>query len=59
VKEQLGHASIKITVDLYGQHIRTWGKAAVDKLDDVGSSVVKSWTSKPANRLKILKGGIE
>jgi integrase len=62
VKEQLGHASIKITVDLYGQHIRTWGKAAVDKLDDLttdGSSEVKSWTSTSSRGLKILKGGIE
>jgi integrase len=61
VKEQLGHASIKITVDLYGQHIRTWGKAAVDKLDDLtadGSSEVKSWTSKSAKGLKIVKGGV-
>jgi hypothetical protein len=34
VKEQLGHASIKITVDLYGQWIRSWNKDAVDALDE-------------------------
>ena len=33
VKEQLGHASIKITVDWYGQWIRNWSSKEVDDLD--------------------------
>jgi integrase len=35
VKEQLGHASIQITVDTYGHPIAGANRAAVDKLDDV------------------------
>jgi hypothetical protein len=35
VKEQLGHASIQITVDTYGHLIPGSNRAAVDKLDDV------------------------
>ena len=35
VKEQLGHASIQITVDTYGHLIPGANRAAVDKLDDV------------------------
>jgi integrase len=34
VKEQLGHHSIKITVDVYGHLIPGTNKAAVDRLDD-------------------------
>ncbi len=33
VKEQMGHASINITVDLYGQWIRNWSNHEVDDLD--------------------------
>jgi integrase len=35
VKEQLGHASIKITVDVYGHLIPGSNKQAVDRLGDV------------------------
>ena len=35
VKEQLGHASIQITVDTYGHLIPGANRAAADKLDDV------------------------
>jgi integrase len=35
VKEQLGHASIRLTVDLYGHLVPGGNRAAVDKLDDV------------------------
>ena len=35
VKEQLGHASIQITVDTYGHLIPGANRAAVDRLDDV------------------------
>jgi len=34
-KEQLGHASIQITVDTYGHPIPGANREAVDKLDDV------------------------
>jgi len=36
VKEQLGHASIQLTVDTYGHLIPGANKAAVDKLDEMG-----------------------
>jgi len=35
VRDQLGHASIKMTVDLYGHLVPGGNRAAVDKLDDV------------------------
>lgn len=34
VKEQLGHHSISITVDIYGHLVPGSNKAAVDRLDD-------------------------
>ena len=34
VKEQLGHSSIKVTVDIYGHLVPGGNKEAVDKLDD-------------------------
>ncbi len=37
VKEQLGHESIKMTVDIYGHLIPGTNKQAVDRLDDVGA----------------------
>jgi hypothetical protein len=45
VQRQLGHASIKLTVDTYGKWLPMGNKAAVDRLDDVaaganGSKVV-------------------
>jgi Phage integrase family len=36
VKEQMGHSSIKITVDTYGHLIPGSNKAAVDRLDTTG-----------------------
>jgi integrase len=38
VKEQMGHSSIKITVDSYGHLIPGANKAAVDRLDDATGS---------------------
>src|SRR5262245_40912093 len=35
VREQMGHASIQITVDLYGRWLPKRDRAAVDALDDV------------------------
>ena len=34
VQRQLGHSSIKLTVDLYGKWLPMANKAAVDRLDD-------------------------
>ena len=48
VKEQLGHASIQITVDIYGHWIPGSNKAAVDRLD--GNQ------TKPIRNLEIEKG---
>jgi hypothetical protein len=36
VQRQLGHASIKLTVDTYGKWLPMGNKAAVDRLDRVG-----------------------
>ena len=46
VQRQLGHASIKLTVDTYGRWLPMGNKAAVDKLDDgaSGSKVVAKTT---------------
>ncbi|MFQ5945839.1 MAG: tyrosine-type recombinase/integrase, partial [Anaerolineae bacterium] len=38
VQRQLGHASIKLTVDLYGRWLPMGNKAAVDRLDEAGGS---------------------
>ncbi len=35
VKEQMGHSSIQITVDVYGHLVPGGNRAAVDRLDDV------------------------
>src|SRR5262245_13496962 len=37
VQRQLGHASIKLTVDTYGRWLPMGNKAAVDRLDDRGA----------------------
>ena len=34
IRDQLGHHSIKVTVDIYGQLAPEGNKEAVDKLDD-------------------------
>ncbi len=36
VQRQLGHASIKMTVDTYGRWLPMGNKAAIDRLDDAG-----------------------
>jgi len=40
VQRQLGHASIKLTVDTYGKWLPMGNKAAVDRLDDPSGSKV-------------------
>ncbi len=47
VKEQMGHSSIQVTVDLYGHLIPGGNKQAVDRLDTSGQ--VSSF-SQPASR---------
>ena len=37
MQRQLGHASIKLTVDTYGRWLPMGNKAAVDRLDDRGA----------------------
>lgn len=46
VMDQLGHASIRLTVDLYGHLVPGGNRAAVDKLDDV------EWLSAPDGQLR-------
>ncbi len=41
VKEQLGHASIQTTVDVYGHLVPGGNRAAVDRLDDTPSDATK------------------
>ena len=48
VKEQMGHSSIKITVDTYGHLIPGANKAAVDRLDDASSRNLSA--TSPASR---------
>jgi hypothetical protein len=38
VKEQMGHSSIQITVDVYGHLVPGGNRAAVDRLDDAQPS---------------------
>ena len=42
VKEQMGHSSIKITVDVYGKWIRTTDRRAVNRLPSIGSAPLTS-----------------
>jgi integrase len=54
VQRQLGHASIKLTVDTYGRWLPMGNKAAVDRLDDLGSGSksVAAGASAPADDLE-------
>jgi integrase len=42
VKEQMGHSSIQVTVDIYGHLIPGGNRQAVDKLDDVSVGIKKA-----------------
>jgi integrase len=59
VRDQLGHASIKITADTYSHFVRGESKRAVDTLDDVGetSHTRKLYASEGITQLKVLRGG--
>lgn len=39
IQRQLGHHSIKVTVDIYGKYMPTEKKEAVDKLDDISAPI--------------------
>jgi integrase len=59
VKEQLGHSSIRITVDVYGNSIRRDNKRAVDHLDDAveaAKDLRKPAASDLPNGLRIIQG---
>ncbi len=45
VQRQLGHASIKLTVDTYGRWLPMGNTAAVDRLDDPGRPAISSVAS--------------
>ncbi|MGE0685011.1 MAG: site-specific integrase [Candidatus Binatia bacterium] len=45
VKEQLGHHSIKLTVDTYGHLIPGGNKAAVDRLDGLETASIRNPTA--------------
>jgi integrase len=47
VKDQLGHRSIQMTVDVYGHLIPGFNKQAVDKLDDPGYSSSETVAADP------------
>ena len=51
VKEQMGHASIQITVDIYGHLVPGGNRAAVDRLDDQPASVAQP-LHKPARQTR-------
>ena len=42
VKEQMGHSSIKMTVDVYGHLVPGGNKAAVDKLDGLEETTIRN-----------------
>jgi len=49
VKEQMGHASIQVTVDLYGHLIPGGNRGAVDRLDEaVHNRIVEGQTATSA-----------
>ena len=47
VKEQMGHHSIQVTVDIYGHLVPGGNKAAVDKLDDSPATIRNLSATKP------------
>jgi integrase len=47
VKDQLGHASIKITVDTYGHLLPGANRQAVDRLDNIGPTLDRSAAEAP------------
>ncbi len=57
VKEQMGHSSIQVTVDLYGQLIPGGNKQAVDRLDEpVDKRPSEAAPATQAQPLQLVKG---
>ena len=56
MKEQLGHSSISVTVDVYGHLVPGGNRAAVDRLDDASAHPDASYTH-PAAELEDLDDG--
>ena len=48
VKEQMGHSSIKMTVDTYGHLVPGGNKAAVDRLDGLEDATIRNPTATAA-----------
>ena len=42
LKEQLGHHSIRVTVDTYGHLMPRGNEAAVDRLDEVSDATIRN-----------------
>jgi hypothetical protein len=42
VKDQMGHTSIKITIDIYGHLVPGGNKAAVDRLDGLENTTIRN-----------------
>jgi integrase len=60
VKEQLGHSSIRVTVDIYGSSIRRDNKRAVDRLDEAveaSGDIRKPGARNTFGGLRIIQGG--
>jgi integrase len=60
VKEQLGHSSIRMTVDIYGSSIRRDNKRAVDRLDEsveASGDIRTPGASNTIGGLRIIQGG--
>src|SRR5581483_1594344 len=49
VKEQLGHSSIQMTVDVYGHLVPGGNKAAVDRLDAPGAATIRNLSATGTN----------
>jgi len=47
VKEQMGHYSIRVTVDTYGHLVPGGNRAAVDRLDDVPGATIRNPAATP------------
>jgi integrase len=55
VKEQMGHHSIKITVDTYGHLIPSANRAEVNKLDDAGAWIRNPDATRPTSGLQVVE----
>jgi integrase len=53
VRDQLGHHSIKVTVDIYGHLVSGANKAAVDRLDDTSHATIRNHKQKRTQLRKL------